>query len=62
VLVRICSKAMFFDLSDNNFDFPSEGSYLQHVTEHVHNIRNVVEVDLRNQVDLLGECNAPQHS
>ena len=53
---------MFFDLSDNNFDFPSEGSYLQHVTEHVHNIRNVVEVDLRNQVDLLGEYNAPQHS
>ena len=59
VLVRICSKTTFFDLSDNKFDFPSEvgggRSYLRHVCEHVRNMQ-VVEVDLRNQSDLIGEC------
>ena len=56
VLVRICSKTTFFDLSDNKFDFPSEvgggRSYLRHVCEHVRNMQ-VVEVDLRNQSDLI---------
>jgi hypothetical protein len=46
-------------LSDNKFDFPSEvgggRSYLRHVCEHVRNMQ-VVEVDLRNQSDLIGEC------
>jgi hypothetical protein len=63
VLVRICSKANFFDLSENKFKFPSEASeagggrtHLQHVVEHVRNMQKVTEVDLRNQQDLIGKC------
>jgi hypothetical protein len=57
VLMRICSKSMFFDLSDNELDFPNEfggmHTYLRQVTEHVHNIQAVVKVDLRNRDDLI---------
>jgi hypothetical protein len=59
--MRICSKAMFFDLSDNNFEFPNEvegmHTYLREVTEHVHNMQAVVKVDLHNKDDLIGGCN-----
>ena len=59
--MRICSKAMFFDLSDNNFEFPNEVggmyTYLREVTEHVHNMQAVVKVDLQKRDDLIGECN-----
>jgi Leucine-rich repeat (LRR) protein len=57
VLVRICSKATFFDLSGNEFEFPNEvgdgRTYLRQVMDHVRNIQAVVEVDLRNQLDLI---------
>ena len=63
VLVRICSKATFFDLSENKFKFPSEASeagggrtYLRQVVELVRNMQKVTEVDLRNQQDLIGKC------
>jgi hypothetical protein len=51
---------MFFDLSDNEFEFPSEvkgmHTCLRQVTEHVHNMQAVVKVDLRNQGDSIGGC------
>jgi hypothetical protein len=63
VLVRICSKATFFDLSENKFEFRSEASeagggrtYLRQVVERVRNMQKVTEVDLRNQQDLIGKC------
>jgi hypothetical protein len=65
VLVRICSKATFFDLSENNFEFPSDSeaseagggrTHLRHVVELVRNMQKVTEVDLRNQQDLIGKC------
>ena len=61
MLVRICSKATFFDLSENKFEFPSEANavggghtYLRHVVERVRNMQKVTDVDLRNQQDLIG--------
>ena len=58
--MRICSNAMFFDVSDNNFEFPNEVgdmyTYLREVTEHVHNMQAVVKVDLQKRDDLIGEC------
>ena len=63
VLVRICSKATFFDLSENKFEFPSEASevggghtYLRHVVEHVRNMQKVTDVDLHARDDLIGKC------
>jgi hypothetical protein len=60
VLVRICSKATFFDLSENKFEFPSEAgggrTYLRQVVELERNMQKVTEVDLRNQQDLIGKC------
>jgi hypothetical protein len=44
VLLRICAKAEFFDLSENRFDYTSEGlmgyTYLRHIIEHTHNMRD----------------------
>ena len=57
VLLRICAKADFFDLSGNNFDI-AEGSYMQHIVEHLNNMRDFRRVDLRNQPDILGEHRA----
>ena len=60
MLVRICSKATFFDLSENNFEFPGEAgggrTYLRQVVDLVRNMQKVTEVDLRNQQDLIGKC------
>ena len=60
MLVRICSKATFFDLSENKFEFPGEAggerTYLRQVVERVHNMQKVTEVDLHNQQDLIGKC------
>ena len=60
MLVRICSKATFFDLSENKFEFPGEAgggrTYLRQVVDLVRNMQKVTEVDLRNQQDLIGKC------
>ena len=63
MLVRICSKATFFDLSENKFEFPREASeaggghtYLRHVVDLVRNMQKVTKVDLRNQQNLIGKC------
>jgi hypothetical protein len=52
VLLRICAKTTFFDLSGNNFDFPDEEegghTYLRDIVEHVHNCSDQKRVELRN--------------
>jgi hypothetical protein len=50
VLVRVCSKATFFDLSHNAFKFPKDGrSYLQEVVENVRNMSSVRSLDLSSR-------------
>ena len=53
VLLRICAKTTFFDLSGNDFDFPDEEegghTYLRDIVEHVHNCSDHQKrVELRN--------------
>ena len=64
VLLRICAKATFFDLSENKFAFLEESgsddgqrAYMRDIVERVHNMRDVQLVDLRNRHDLIGEQN-----
>ena len=54
VVLRICAQVDFFDLSGNDFDI-AEGSYLQNIVEHMHNLRNLKVADLRNRADIHGE-------
>ena len=53
VLLRICAKTTFFDLSGNTFDFPDEEegghTYLRDIVEHVHNFSDQKRVELRNK-------------
>jgi hypothetical protein len=53
VLLRICAKTTFFDLSGNSFDFPDEEegghTYLRDIVEHVHNFSDQRRVELRNK-------------
>jgi hypothetical protein len=73
--MRLSAKAAFFDLSGNDFDFPGEvdggRTYLRHVVDHEHNMRNTKLLDVQGQADLvdlngmqyyeqLVECNCRQ--
>ena len=60
VLLGICAKAEFFDLSGNDFDFPHEAkggrSYQRLIVDHVRNLDKTELVDLQGQSDLTGEA------
>jgi hypothetical protein len=59
VLLRICAKTSFFDLSENNFDFTHEEeggyTYLRDVVEHVHNFSDHKRLDLVNRSEYTGQ-------
>jgi hypothetical protein len=58
VLLQICAKAEFFDLSKNHFDFPDEEkggkSFLRHLVANVRNLGHTELIDLNSQKDLTG--------
>ena len=59
VLLRICAKTSFFDLSENDFDFTHEEeggyTYLRDVVEHVHNFSDHKRLDLVNRSEYTGQ-------
>jgi hypothetical protein len=59
VLLGICAKAEFFDLSGNEFDFPHEAmggcTYQRFIVDHVRNLDKTELVDLQGS-DLTGEA------